>query len=116
MAGLFAVMTAMLLAIGISIAYALVLRELRQINANLEQFIKLVVDARGSDQANDDAVPAAAYQPQSSLGQRAEAVKSARSRPAASASPTPMPRPESSRSWLNRVSCNVGRHPDPIEL
>ena len=54
MAGLFAVMTAMLLAIGISIAYALVLRELRQINANLEQFIKLVVDARGSDQANDD--------------------------------------------------------------
>jgi hypothetical protein len=75
MAGFFAVMTAMLLALGISIAYALVLRELRQINANLEQFIKLVVDARGTGPANDDAVPAAAYQPQSSsLGHRAEAA------------------------------------------
>src|SRR5690242_6848616 len=47
MAGLFAVMTAMLLAIAISVAYALVLRELRRINANLERFIKLIVDARG---------------------------------------------------------------------
>jgi hypothetical protein len=70
MAGLFAVMTAMFLTIGISIAYAVVLRELRRINSNLEQFIKLVVDARGSDPANDDAAQAAAqYQPlSSSLG------------------------------------------------
>jgi hypothetical protein len=69
MAGLLAVMTAMLLAIAISIAYALVLRELRQINANLEQFIKLVVDARGTDPANDDAGQAAVQsQLSSSLG------------------------------------------------
>ena len=73
MAGLFAVMTAMLLALGISIAYALVLRELRQINANLEQFIKLVVDARGSDSVNDDEGPVAGqYQPQSSIFDRHE--------------------------------------------
>ena len=71
MAGLFAVMTAMLLALGISIAYALVLRELRQINANLEQFIKLVVDARGSDSADDDVVSGPPrYQPQSSFFDR----------------------------------------------
>jgi hypothetical protein len=68
MAGLFAVMTAMLLALGISIAYALVLRELRQINANLEQFIKLAADARGSDPANDDAVHAQHQPLSSSLG------------------------------------------------
>ena len=43
MAGLFAVLVAMSLAIAISIAYVLVLRELRRINANLEQFIKLIV-------------------------------------------------------------------------
>jgi hypothetical protein len=46
MAIFLAVGVAILLAIVISIAYALVLRELRKINANLEQFIKLIVDAR----------------------------------------------------------------------
>jgi hypothetical protein len=51
MAGLFAVLVAMSLAIAISIAYVLVLRELRRINANLEQFIKLVVDARQREDA-----------------------------------------------------------------
>ena len=60
MAGLFAVAVAMLVAITISIAYMLVLRELRRINANLEQFIKLVVDARGNDPASDEIAPAAA--------------------------------------------------------
>jgi hypothetical protein len=67
-------MTAMFLAMAISIAYVLVLRQLRQINANLEQFIKLVVDARGSDPANDDAVSATTgqSQPQSSFFDRNE--------------------------------------------
>jgi hypothetical protein len=46
MAIFLAVGVAILLMIVISIAYALVLRELRKINANLEQFIKLIVDAR----------------------------------------------------------------------
>jgi hypothetical protein len=41
MANLLAVGVAALLAIVITIAYALVLRELQKINANLEQFIKL---------------------------------------------------------------------------
>ena len=41
MAGLLAVGIAILLAIVISVSYALVLRELRQINANLEQLIGL---------------------------------------------------------------------------
>ena len=42
MAGLLAVGIAILLAIVISVCYALVLRELRQINANLEQLIGLL--------------------------------------------------------------------------
>ena len=42
MAGLLAVGIAILLAIVISVSYALVLRELRQINANLEQLIGLL--------------------------------------------------------------------------
>jgi hypothetical protein len=46
MAIFLAVGVAILLMIVISIAYALVLRELQKINANLEQFIKLIVDAR----------------------------------------------------------------------
>lgn len=49
MAGLFAVLVAISLAAAISIAYVLVLRELRRINTNLEQFIKLVADARQND-------------------------------------------------------------------
>ena len=49
MADLFAVLVAMLLMLAISIAYALVLRELQKINANLEQFIKLVLDLRRRD-------------------------------------------------------------------
>jgi signal transduction histidine kinase len=51
MAGLFAVVVVALVAIAISVAYALVLRELRRINANLEQFIKLIVDARKREDA-----------------------------------------------------------------
>jgi hypothetical protein len=38
-----------LLVIVIAIAYVLVLRELQKINANLEQFIKLVLDLRRPD-------------------------------------------------------------------
>jgi hypothetical protein len=56
MASLLAVGVAALLAIVIAIAYALVLRELQKINANLEQFIKLVLDLRRPDDpegAND---------------------------------------------------------------
>ena len=49
MAGLLAVGIAILLAIVISVSYALVLRELRQINANLEQLIGLL--------ARDEAMP-----------------------------------------------------------
>ena len=45
MAGLLAVGIAILLAIVISVSYALVLRELRQINANLEQLIGLLAEA-----------------------------------------------------------------------
>jgi hypothetical protein len=36
--------------------YALILRELQRINANLEQFIKLVVDARQREDARQDDV------------------------------------------------------------
>jgi hypothetical protein len=56
-AGLFAVLVAVFLAIAISVAYALVLRELQRINANLEQFIKLIIDARQREDARqpDDA-------------------------------------------------------------
>jgi len=43
---LLAVGVTILLAIVISIAYLLILSELRKINANLEQFIKLIIDAR----------------------------------------------------------------------
>jgi hypothetical protein len=57
MAGLIAVLVAMLLMLAISIAYALVLRELQRINANLEQFIKLVVDARKREDARQGDVP-----------------------------------------------------------
>jgi hypothetical protein len=60
MAYLFAVLAAMALAIVISIAYALVLRELQRINANLERFIKLVVDARQREDARQGDVPIAA--------------------------------------------------------
>ena len=49
MASLLAVGVATLLMIVITIAYALVLRELQKINANLEQFIKLVLDLRRPD-------------------------------------------------------------------
>jgi hypothetical protein len=56
MAGLFAVLVAISLAIAISVAYALILRELQRINANLEQFIKLVVDARQREDARQDDV------------------------------------------------------------
>jgi hypothetical protein len=61
MAALFAVLVAISLGAAISIAYVLVLRELRRINTNLEQFIKLVADARQNDTergtypANDEA-------------------------------------------------------------
>lgn len=57
MAGLFAVLVAMSLAIAISVAYVLVLRELRRINANLEQFIKLIVDARQREDARQRGDP-----------------------------------------------------------
>jgi hypothetical protein len=65
MAVLFAVLVAMSLAIVISIAYALVLRELQRINANLEGFIKLVVDARQGEDARqrDDPIADAAVAP-----------------------------------------------------
>jgi hypothetical protein len=56
MASLLAVGVATLLMIVITIAYALVLRELQKINANLEQFIKLVLDLRrpdGPEEANE---------------------------------------------------------------
>jgi hypothetical protein len=58
MASLLAVGVAAVLAIVITIAYALVLRELQKINANLEQFIKLnlVLDLRrpdGPEEANE---------------------------------------------------------------
>jgi hypothetical protein len=59
MAVLFAVLVAMSLAIVMSIAYALVLRELQRINTNLEQFIKLVVDARQLEAARQRDVPIA---------------------------------------------------------
>jgi hypothetical protein len=59
MAGWFAVVVALLLVITISIAYVLMLRELRRINANLEQFIKLVLDARTNDPPNVEAASAA---------------------------------------------------------
>jgi hypothetical protein len=39
--------------------YALVLRELRRINANLERFIKLIVDARQCEDAHQCGDPAA---------------------------------------------------------
>jgi type II secretory pathway component PulJ len=57
MAGLFAVVVAMLLAAAISIGYALILRELQRINANLEQFIKLIIDARQREDARQGDVP-----------------------------------------------------------
>ena len=50
MAGLLAVGIATLLAIVLSASYALVLRELRQINANLEHLIELVAGARRHDE------------------------------------------------------------------
>ena len=59
MAGLLAVLVAMSLATVISIAYALILRELQRINANLEQFIKLVVDARQLEDTRQRDVPIA---------------------------------------------------------
>jgi hypothetical protein len=46
MASLLAVGIATLLAIVLSVGYALLLRELRQINANLGQLIELVAGAR----------------------------------------------------------------------
>jgi hypothetical protein len=65
MAVLFAVLVAMSLAIAISIAYVLVLRELQRINANLEGFIKLIVDARQREDARqrDDPIANAAVAP-----------------------------------------------------
>ena len=51
MAGLLAVGIAILLAIVISVSYAFVLRELRQINANLEQLIGLLAEAGRRDEA-----------------------------------------------------------------
>jgi hypothetical protein len=56
MAGLFGVLVALSLAIVISIAYALVLRELQRINANLEGFIRLVVDARQREDARQSGI------------------------------------------------------------
>jgi hypothetical protein len=47
---LLAVGIASLLAILLSAGYALVLRELRQINANLEQLLELVAGARRHDE------------------------------------------------------------------
>ena len=55
MAGLLAVGIAILLAIVISVSYALVLRELRQINANLEQLIGLLAEAGRRDEAMREA-------------------------------------------------------------
>ena len=49
MASLLAVGIATLLAIVLFASYALVLRELRQINANLEQLLELVAGARRHD-------------------------------------------------------------------
>jgi hypothetical protein len=46
MAEFLAVGVTVLLVIVITVAYVLVLRELQKINANLEQFIKLVLDLR----------------------------------------------------------------------
>jgi hypothetical protein len=48
---LLAVGMAALLAIVLFAAYALVLRELRQVNANLEQLIELTAEARHRDEA-----------------------------------------------------------------
>jgi len=59
MAGLFAVLVAVSLAVVIFIAYVLVLRELRRINANLEQFIELIVDARQREDARQRGDPIA---------------------------------------------------------
>jgi hypothetical protein len=59
MAGFFAVLVAALLALAISVAYALLLRELQRINANLEQFIELIVDARQREGARQGDVPIA---------------------------------------------------------
>jgi hypothetical protein len=59
MAGLFAVLVAALLALAISVAYAILLRELQRINANLEQFIELIVDARQREDARQGDDPAA---------------------------------------------------------
>ena len=50
MAGLLAVFIGTLVAIVLSASYALVLRELRQINANLEQLLELVAGARRHDE------------------------------------------------------------------
>ena len=47
---LVAVGIATLLAIVLSVGYAVVLRELRQINANLEQLIELMAGARRHDE------------------------------------------------------------------
>ena len=66
MAGLLAVVVTMALAIVMSIAYVLVLRELRRINASLDQFIRLLVDERNNKAANEEAAPLAPrYVPQS---------------------------------------------------
>jgi hypothetical protein len=56
---LFAVLVAMSPAIVVSIAYVLVLRELQRINANLEQFTKLIIDARQREDARQTDDPAA---------------------------------------------------------
>jgi hypothetical protein len=50
MAGFLAVGIAILLAIVLCAGYALVLRELRQINANLERLIELMAKARRHDE------------------------------------------------------------------
>jgi len=70
MAGLFAVLVALSLAIAISVAYALVLRELQRINANLEQFIKLIVDARQLEDAHQSDAPIANDAPWASLAMK----------------------------------------------
>ena len=63
MAGLLAVVVTMGLAIAMSIAYVLVLRELRRINASLDQ---LIADARNNKADKDEAPPLAPrYVPQS---------------------------------------------------
>jgi hypothetical protein len=59
MVGLLAVLVAVLLAIAISVAYALVLREFQRINANLEQFVELIVDARQREDARQRGDPIA---------------------------------------------------------